>query len=135
MLVVEDARDTRESLPLLLEMRGYHVVVASDGREALGCLRDKGLRPHVVLLDLVMPGMDGVSLHEQMVADAELAAIPVIALTGHEGLRQRALTSGIAQALLKPCGLDELLRLADGLSARAVEAARMPRASGADPAP
>jgi CheY-like chemotaxis protein len=58
-----------------------------------------------------MPKMDGLTFRHWQTQSAEPAAIPVIALTGHEGLRRQALTDGFAGALLKPVGIDDLCAL------------------------
>ena len=67
-----------------------------------------GMRPCVVLVDLIMPVMDGFDLHKRIGAEPELRMIPLIGLTGHEGLRRSALSEGFAEAFLKPGNIDEL---------------------------
>jgi CheY-like chemotaxis protein len=113
VLVIEDSDVTRESFALLLQMEGYRTVTAPTGLEALHLLHTLGLRPCVIVADLIMPKMDGLTFRAELLKHAELAAIPVIALTGHEGLRRHALDDGFAAGLLKPCDLVELFRLID----------------------
>jgi CheY-like chemotaxis protein len=104
--VLEDIADSREALTLLLESHGYQVTAAANGAEALRTMRT--FRPCVAIADIIMPTMDGLSFRQEMLKSAEMAAIPVVALTGHEGLRRHALTEGFAAALLKPARPDEL---------------------------
>ena len=111
VLVVDDNADGRESLALLLECRGFGVATAGNGLEALHLMVTLGMRPCVVVVDLIMPVMDGLALHERMAAEPDLAEIPLIGLTGHEGLRRDALSEGFAAALLKPGNVDDLISL------------------------
>ncbi len=80
MLVVEDDRDVRESLVAVLEDAGYQVLSAGDGRAALELLR-AGSRPSVILLDLMMPVMDGFEFRAEQKRDLALAAIPIVVFT------------------------------------------------------
>jgi two-component system sensor histidine kinase/response regulator len=81
VLVVDDDRDTRESLQEAFEEEGYSAITAADGREALEKLADAEQRPDVVVLDIAMPVMDGNRMYETMRADPDLARIPVVAST------------------------------------------------------
>ena len=78
VLVVEDHDDTRDAFQLMLERNGYAVVAAPNGRDALDKLQG-GLRPCVILMDLMMPVMNGFEFREEQLRDADLAAIPLIA--------------------------------------------------------
>jgi CheY-like chemotaxis protein len=109
VLIVEDGSDAREALALLLELNGYRVAAVSGGREALEMMRTLGYRPCVVLLDLIMPNMDGFTFRQHQLASPELAAIPIVALTGHEGMRRHALDQGFEAALLKPTAVEDVL--------------------------
>jgi CheY-like chemotaxis protein len=108
VLVVEDAPAVRDALAAVLELEGYHVTAAGDGREALQIL-DR-LRPNVAILDLQMPGMDGFVLRDEMRRRCT-SDVPTIALTGHGSLRQHALRLGFSAALQKPCDMAMLLSL------------------------
>ena len=112
VLVLEDIADSREALTLLLESHGYRVTAAANGAEALRTMQT--FRPCVAIADIIMPTMDGLSFRQEMLKSAEMAAIPVVALTGHEGLRRHALTEGFAAALLKPARPEELAELVAG---------------------
>jgi len=111
VLVVDDNADGRESLGLLLECHGFGVATAANGLEALQLMVTLGMRPCVVVVDLIMPVMDGLALRKRMAAEPDLAEIPLVGLTGHEGLRRHALSEGFAAAFLKPGNLDELVAL------------------------
>jgi len=114
VVIVEDSPDTRESLALLLELNGHHVVTVSNGIEALDLIRAGSIRPCAIVLDLIMPEMDGLALLRDLrLASPELAAIPVIVVTGHDGFRKEALAKGCRAALLKPAKPGELLRLVE----------------------
>ena len=125
VLVLEDIADSREALTLLLESHGYRVTAAANGAEALRTMQT--FRPCVAIADLIMPTMDGLSFRQEMLKSAEMAAIPVVALTGHEGLRRHALTEGFAAALLKPARPEELAELVAGYCSEA--GAKVPAAA------
>lgn len=111
VLIVDDSTDTRESLALLLEVEGFRVVTAPGGLEALHVLLTLGVRPCAVIVDLIMPAMDGFTFSTEMRKHAQIAATPLIALTGHEGLRRQAVDLGFVGALLKPCDVSQLFEL------------------------
>ncbi len=81
VLVVDDDRDTREGLQEAFEEAGYRAVTAADGKEALERLADPEHRPDVVVLDIVLPVMDGNRVYEAMLANPELAHIPIVVST------------------------------------------------------
>jgi CheY-like chemotaxis protein len=110
VLVVEDHQDTRESLALLLEAKGYTVDSAQDGREALQKLR-LGMAPCLVLLDLHMPVMSGWQLRRKLLEDESLASLPVIVLSGEDDLDARIAELNVTAHLEKPVQLDRLYGL------------------------
>jgi CheY-like chemotaxis protein len=80
VLIIEDEPDAREAMAMLLEMEGYDVVAAANGRQAFEIL--KALPPpRVILLDLMMPVMDGWRFRELQLADPRFASIPVVLVT------------------------------------------------------
>ena len=112
MLIVEDDADIRESLGDALEFYGYEVATAENGWDALRLLRS-GLDPEVILLDLVMPVMNGWQFRKLQLADPSLAAIPVVVVS--------ASAPGDARPdrhLSKPFGIDDLLAAVAALVAR-----------------
>jgi DNA-binding response OmpR family regulator len=86
ILLVEDDTAIREALSLVLENEGYKVSVVTNGREALDWLREATALPDLILLDLMMPEMDGMEFRKVQVMDQRLASIPVIMLTASPGL-------------------------------------------------
>jgi CheY-like chemotaxis protein len=81
VLIVEDDGDLRGALAECLRLEGYCVAEASDGADALACLRD-GARPALILLDLIMPRMDGRQFLGAVREEGGLARIPVVLVTG-----------------------------------------------------
>ncbi|MEK7545913.1 MAG: response regulator [Patescibacteria group bacterium] len=79
VLIVEDEQSMQRALKNKLEHVGYAVVTAADGEEAIGTLRAS--KPDLVLLDLIMPKLDGISVLHLMKADDAMRALPVIILT------------------------------------------------------
>ena len=80
ILVVDDDVDAQQLLADLLRRHGYDVVARDNGAEALAYLREAPA-PRLILLDLQMPVMDGYELNEKLVADQELARVPVVLMT------------------------------------------------------
>ena len=112
ILVVDDSAALRENLQECLELEGYHVTVATGGPDALERLAT-GPLPAVILLDLVMPGMDGRELVTRIRANPRLAGVRIVMSSGHTAPRTR---EGVAfdAFLPKPFGVDELLAVVRG---------------------
>jgi two-component system response regulator MprA len=89
VLIVDDDTDLREGLGELLEEDGYGVATATDGMDALHKLR-QGLRPSVILLDLMMPRMNGWEFRQAQLSSDELKDIPVVVITA-AGLGEAAI--------------------------------------------
>jgi DNA-binding response OmpR family regulator len=89
ILVVEDDADITDVITLLLEGDGHEVLHAASGAEALAKLRDR--RPDVVLLDVMLPGMDGWSVLERIKSDLDeqVSSIPVLMVTARTGIEDR----------------------------------------------
>jgi CheY-like chemotaxis protein len=104
VLIVEDEEDLREMMSEALKMRGYAVVTAEEGGEALQKLDGIG-RPCLILMDLLMPGMNGWDFFEQLRQRPELNAVPVIV---HSSAADRA-PSGVTRVLRKPLTFDGLI--------------------------
>ena len=109
VLVVDDSPDTLSLINDTLEQAGIDVLVALDGGQALNIARR--LRPEMILLDAVMPGLDGFETCRLLKADPELASIPVIFMTGLTDSENivRGLESGGVDYLTKPIQPNELL--------------------------
>ncbi len=111
VLVVEDDEDIRTDLTAILRVKGFVVEEAANGKEALARLR-AGERPCLIVLDLMMPVMNGWELRAAMRADAELARLPVVVVSGKGRIppdEERTLAP--AAVLVKPFELSELLDL------------------------
>jgi CheY-like chemotaxis protein len=109
VLVVDDDDDLRETMELLLSTRGHNVVTAANGAEALRSLQDVPAPPCLILLDLMMPVMDGYEMLRRMDADPALSALPVIVLTGAGPLADRRATEVNVEVLRKPVDRSKIL--------------------------
>ncbi len=107
VFIVEDDADTREMLGRFLELEGYQVETAVNGKQALERLHS-GLRAAVIVLDLMMPVMDGWEFRREQVRRADIADIPVIVVSAAG--RERISQIDADAYLSKPVDLDELLR-------------------------
>ena len=109
ILVVDDDDDLRETLGELLAEEGYDARCFENGRVALEFLRAQrgdGI-PMLVLLDLMMPEMNGWQFREEQLRDAALARIPVVVMTASRSLAEHPVDAD--EILYKPVGLDQLL--------------------------
>lgn len=109
ILIVEDDCDISDAIAACCEDRGYEVSVAANGEEALAKLRQSPTLPHLILLDLMMPVMDGWQFRAAQTADPALAAIPVVLLSAHVDVREVASQMGALDWLKKPVDLETLL--------------------------
>ena len=110
VMVVDDNDDIRESFAFLIRQLGYEVETAADGAEALAKLETRAL-PNLILLDLMMPVMDGWQLRRRMLARPEWASIPVVLLSCAGGLEREAAALGALDYLQKPVDLSTVYRL------------------------
>jgi CheY-like chemotaxis protein len=106
ILVVDDDPELRETLGELLGEEGYETRLAENGKRALDLLRH-GARPSLILLDLMMPEMNGWEFREEQLKDAELRDIPVVVMTASRGVARDALP--VQEVLFKPVGLGEII--------------------------
>ncbi|HVR62918.1 MAG TPA: response regulator [Polyangia bacterium] len=106
ILVVEDDKNLRESLCEALELEGYVTVSVEHGQAALTYLAT-GARPCVILLDLMMPVMDGWTFRREMMKDQALAAIPVVVMTA--ATPARAATIAAEAILYKPLHMGQVV--------------------------
>jgi CheY-like chemotaxis protein len=108
VLVVDDDEDIREIITLIVEEEGLEPSAAVDGEDALAQL-GSGRKPALVLLDMMMPRLNGADVLSRMRADPALTGIPVVLLSGDLGVRHVAAALGADGSLGKPVELDELL--------------------------
>jgi CheY-like chemotaxis protein len=105
ILVVDDDADIRDSLREVLEDEGYDVDCVANGREALDFLKAASPRPCVILLDLMMPVMDGWQFRREQKASPEISDIPLIVITA---TGNRPVLIDAAELVLKPLELARL---------------------------
>jgi two-component system, chemotaxis family, chemotaxis protein CheY len=110
VLVIDDDPDIREIVSLVLESVGYLALAAKDGEDALRILR-AGVPVKLILLDMMMPGMDGWRFRECQRRDPQLEAIPLIVLTGDGRAADKAEQIDAVGFLRKPVDLPELLEV------------------------
>ncbi len=106
VLLVEDDAEVRSSIAEILELEGFAVDTAIHGQQALDKLRS-GASPNVMLLDLMMPVMNGLELLEHLRTEAELRPPPVIVLSANRGYEAEDL--GVAAVVRKPFDVDALV--------------------------
>lgn len=99
--------DSREALRILLEAVGYHVSVAGDGRNAVDIALAE--RPDLILMDIMMPEVDGFEATRRLRADVSMDGVPIIAVTAMEGAHDRALRAGATTVMPKPIDARALL--------------------------
>ena len=104
ILVVEDNDMNMQLVEFLLEEGGYRIVKATSGEEALAIARDGSGTPDLILMDIHLPGMDGLSVVRAIKADERTSRIPILALTAHamRGDKDRFLEAGCDGYISKP---------------------------------
>jgi CheY-like chemotaxis protein len=122
VLVVEDDGDISDVTASCLEDHGYCVVTAANGQEALERLRSMPALPRLILLDLMMPVMDGWQFRALQAADPRIADIPVVLMSAHVDVRDVAAHLGTAGWLRKPFELRDLLAAVQHAGAEATPA-------------
>ena len=109
ILVIEDNDDIRDAVAESLEDAGYGVLLAANGAIAIGALRESDDLPCLILLDLMMPVMDGAQFLEEMRRDPRLSALRVVVITADGSSVTKAAALGTHGGLRKPVQLNELL--------------------------
>lgn len=117
LLVVDDNPQNLKLVQVLLRGAGYDVRTACDAEEALPLLRS--FAPRLVLMDIQLPGIDGLELTRRIKADPTLREILVVALTAYamKGDKERALAAGCDGYVAKPIDTDALCELVEGMLA------------------
>ena len=109
VLIVEDDADLREMMAQLLQLEGFDAHTVANGREALDYLKDDGAPPRLILLDMMMPVMDGWEFRREQQRSPKLAEVPVIVLSALDQTRVGDI--GAVAFLKKPLDFDRLLDL------------------------
>ncbi|MGH9940905.1 MAG: response regulator [Pyrinomonadaceae bacterium] len=114
VLLVEDYDDTREFMRMLLEMKGFRVFEAVNGKEAVALAPQ--IKPDLILMDLEMPVLNGYEATRQIRAIPAMRDVPVIAVSAHCSgeLQNEALAAGCAECICKPVDIS----LVDGVIER-----------------
>jgi DNA-binding response OmpR family regulator len=108
ILIVEDDLDIAENLKALLTLEGYSSDISKDGLDALNRLRDGSPRPSLILLDLMMPVMDGFQFYREQQSDPTIAGIPVVVMTAGGNVEAKVQKMGIQAYFRKPLDVDKL---------------------------
>jgi len=111
ILIVEDNQDSRELVVKILKNRGYQLIEAVDGEDAL----EKAITesPDLILMDISIPKIDGYEVTRMLKSRKEFKYTPIVALTAHamKGDREKAMESGCAGYITKPINIHELPEL------------------------
>jgi CheY-like chemotaxis protein len=110
VLIIEDDDGVAESLAAILGEEGYVVESATNGAEALRRLEQRPL-PTLILLDLMMPVVDGIDFRRRQLADPELSKIPIIIISARPDVAEQAQTLHADAFLQKPMSFEELLHV------------------------
>ena len=110
VLIVDDFREAREMYAMLLQLEGFQVAEASTAEDAVALARARA--PRAILMDLSLPGTDGIEATRQLKADPRTAGIPVVAISGHvaEGVAAAARAAGCDGFILRPAPVDAVVR-------------------------
>jgi CheY-like chemotaxis protein len=100
VLIAEDHEDSRDALRTLLDAFGYRVVEAENGRQAVELALAE--RPDLILMDMMMPQVDGFQATREIRAVEGLRGVPIVALTAMEGARERVMQAGCDDMVAKP---------------------------------
>jgi CheY-like chemotaxis protein len=111
ILIVDDDADVREMLSQFFSIEGYTVATAQNGRDALDKLHSRQV--DLILLDLMMPVMDGWQFRMEQQRDTQLADIPVVVLSAVYNARERAGLLGAVDYMQKPVEFDKLIETAE----------------------
>ena len=113
VMVVDDDLALREALVDVLDDFGYHTIEAGNGQDALRQLRDGTDVPCLILLDMMMPVMDGEAFRHEQQNDPDLMTIPVVVISAHANARATARKLAVSGFLSKPIDLDALVATVD----------------------
>jgi CheY-like chemotaxis protein len=113
VLVVDDDPDIRETVIEVLEEHGHAAVGAANGNEALVHLRASSDQPCLILLDLMMPVMDGRAFREEQMKDPALSPIPVVVISAFRDVLETASQMNVAAHMKKPISLADLVSLVE----------------------
>jgi CheY-like chemotaxis protein len=107
VLIAEDHADSRDALQTLLDALGYVVFTAANGAEAV----EQALRHHpdLILMDMMMPAVDGFQATRTLRAENGFAEVPIVAITAMEGAREAVIEAGCSDVVVKPIDIRAFL--------------------------
>ncbi|MBA2663728.1 MAG: response regulator [Bradymonadaceae bacterium] len=108
ILIVEDDPDIRHALAMFLRFAGYETMTAANGQEAIDLLEDHA-PPRLIILDLMMPVMDGWTFRQLQLTNSSLAEIPVVIVSGAANIPQEAVLLNACGYLVKPFTLEAVV--------------------------
>lgn len=117
VLIVEDDKSIRDALQELLESEGYPVISATNGSKALTFLRAAEVLPRIILLNLMMPVMNGIQFRAEQEQDARLGAIPVILMTADRQIESKRMKIGARGFVRKPFEIADVIKKIERYSA------------------
>ncbi|OHC01504.1 MAG: two-component system response regulator [Planctomycetes bacterium RIFCSPHIGHO2_12_39_6] len=108
VMVVEDNEKNRKLMRVVLKAKGYNVIEAATGEEALNILKNQ--KPDIILMDIQLPGIDGITLIKQIKGTTNLQDIPIIAVTAYamKGDEEKIMEAGCDAYVSKPINTQEL---------------------------
>lgn len=110
ILIVDDMEDTRELLKIFIEEFGYETVEAEDGYEAVSKVKQE--KPDLILMDIALPGLDGLSATQIIRGFTDVHQMPIIAITAHSDSYQRkAIEAGCNDLIIKPIYANALVAI------------------------
>lgn len=115
-MVIEDNAEIREGISDYLRLLGWDVLPARHGREALEKINERDILPCVILLDLAMPVMDGLTFRRHQLADPKLRDVPVCIISGEYSVRETARALAVDDYLVKPFNFQVLADTVDSLA-------------------
>lgn len=115
ILIADDEEDVKVIVQLFLEAKGYEIITAYDGLDALEKIKSE--KPDLILLDIMMPVIDGFEVCSRIKADPETASIPVVMLSAsaHSESKQRGFDAGAVDYIIKPFVPENLESIVRGI--------------------
>lgn len=111
ILIIDDDQGIRDALSELLELEGYHVQTAVNGNDGLDNLRRMASPPALVLLDFMMPTMDGFQFRQKQIAENLHTGVPVVLMSADCHVGEKQVKGGMMDHLRKPMDISEVLEM------------------------